>query len=137
MSRLTVHERNAEGQAKRWTILFLAILFIVGSLIHSGLPIAGSAQANEPFSISGQNSDISFTQVHMPGRHAPGGKLPMQGHFQFANCVGAGGCGHCGPVQTVEAVRPETLLMPAGSARPARMSPHITTPPLRPPILQA
>jgi hypothetical protein len=137
MSRLSIHDWNAKAQPRRWVVMFFAFFFLVGSLLHSELPISGSAQANEPFASSGQDGDTPLMETHMLGRHAPGDKLPGQAHNQFANCAAAGGCGLCGPVQTVDVARPKTLLMPARPTRPAGMSSRTTAPPLRPPIFQA
>jgi hypothetical protein len=117
--------------------MLFAIFFIVGSLLHSELPIAGSPQANQPYAHSGQDGVTPLMETHMPGHHAPGGKLPGQVHNQFANCAATGGCGLCGPVQTMDAALPKALPIPAGPAHQAGMSSRTTAPPLRPPIFQA
>lgn len=126
-----------KARLRQWVVMFFTVFFIVGSLLHSELPIAGSVQANEPYASSGQDGDTPLMETHMPGRHAPDGKLPGQVHYQFADCAGAGGCGLCGPVQTVDIARPKALLMPAGLPRHAGVSSRTTAPPLRPPIFQA
>ncbi len=135
MSRMTIQKRDAKARPKRWVVLFFVVSFVLGSLFHSGSSVTGSAQANEAHASSGQLGDATQMKVHLPGRHASGGKLPGQVHSQITDC--AGGCGLCGPVQTVDIARPQALLMPEGPARQAGMSPHTTAPPLRPPIFQA
>ena len=126
-----------KARLRHWVVMFITVFFIVGSLLHSELPIAGSPQANQPYAHSGQDGVTPLMETHMPGHHAPGGKLPGQAHNQFANCAAAGGCGLCGPVQTVNVAHPKTLLMPARPTRQAGMSSRTTAPPLRPPIFQA
>lgn len=121
---------------KHWVVMFFAVFFIVGSLFHSELPIAGAAQANESYASFGQDRDTLLMETHMLGRHAPGGKLPGQAHNQFADCAATGGCGLCGPVQTVDEALPKALPMPAGPAHQAGISSRTTVPPLRPPIFQ-
>ena len=137
MSTLTIHKRNTKCRPRRWMVMLFAVFFIVGSLFHSELPIAGATQANESYASSGQDRDTLFMETHLPGRHAPGGKLPVQAHNQFADCAGAAGCGLCGPVQNVDEARPKALLMPAAPARQTGISSRTSAPPLRPPIFQA
>lgn len=135
MSRLTIHERNTKCQARCWVVMLFAVFSIVGSLFHSELPVTGFAQTNEAYASSVKQGAAMQMKVHLPGRHAPDGKLPGQTHNQFADC--AGGCGPCGPVHTVDVAHPNTLLMPAGPARQAGMPSRTTAPLLRPPIFQA
>lgn len=126
-----------KARLRHWVVMFITVFFIVGSLFHSELPIAGASQANESYASSDQDRDTLLMETHMLGRHAPGGKLPGQTHNQFADCAATGGCGLCGPVQTMDAALPKALPIPAGPAHQAGMSSRITAPPLRPPIFQA
>ena len=135
MSRMAIQKRNAKARPRGWVVLCFVVSFVLGSLLHSALPITGSVQANEAYASSVEQGAAMQMKIHLSGRHGPDGKLPGQTHNQFADC--AGGCGLCGPVHTVDVAHPNTLLMPAGPARQAGMPSRTTAPLLRPPIFQA
>jgi hypothetical protein len=134
MSRMAIQKRNAKARQRGWVVLFFVITFVLGNLLHSQLPAAGSAQA---YASSVEQGAAMQMKVHLSGRHGPDGKLPGQAHNQFANCAAADGCSLCGPVQTMDAAHPDALLMLAAPARQAGMSSRTSAPPLRPPIFQA
>lgn len=137
MSRMAIQKRNAKTRPRRWVVLFFVISFVLGNLLHSQLPVTGFARANEAYASSVKQGAAMQMKVHLSGRHGPDGKLSGQAHNQFANCVAADGCSLCGPVQTMDAAHPDTLLMLAAPARQAGMSSRTSAPPLRPPIFLA
>ena len=137
MSNMAIQKRNAKTRSRGWVVLFFVISFVLGNLLHSQLPVTGFAQANEAYASSVDQGAAMQMKIHLPGRHGPDGELPGQAHNQFANCAAADGCSLCGPVQTMDAARPNTLLMPAAPARQDGISSRTSAPPLRPPIFQA
>jgi hypothetical protein len=134
MSRVAIQKRNTNARSRRWVVLFFVVSFVLGNLLHSQLPVTGSAQA---YANSVEQVAAMQMKVHLSGRHGPDGEIPGQAHNQLANCAAADGCSLCGPVQTMDAAHPDALLMPVAPVRQAGMSSRTSAPPLRPPIFQA
>ncbi|MDP1701900.1 MAG: hypothetical protein Q8L53_13190 [Aestuariivirga sp.] len=42
---MAIQKRNSNARLRGWVVLFFVITFVLGNLLHSQLPAAGSAQA--------------------------------------------------------------------------------------------